>query len=100
MIYIIENSDNHYKIGYSKNPKKRIKQLNTGNSTDLKIVKLYETKYDSKIEAYLKNYFKPKLIKGEWFELTLEDIDNIENIVKINEHALNSLNKNIFVKIK
>ena len=74
MIYILENFENFYKIGYSKDPEKRVKQLNTGNSTSLKLIKKFKTKYDSKIESYLKKYFKTRNVRGEWFDLSNDDI--------------------------
>jgi len=93
MIYIIKNEVNHCKIGYSKHPQKRIKQLNTGTSSELSIFKTFETKYDSKIEAYLKYFFKYQNIKGEWFDLSSEDIDKVEYLIRIHENALGSLEK-------
>jgi len=99
MIYILENIEKFYKIGYSKNPENRVKQLNTGNSTGLKLLYKIETRYDSKIEAYLKNYYKHRHIKGEWFDFSKEDIDNIKHIIKIQESVLDCLYKsgNIFI---
>ena len=38
-IYLIQSQeDGYYKIGVSKHPKKRVKQLQTGNSSELKLL--------------------------------------------------------------
>jgi hypothetical protein len=40
--YLIQSlEDSYYKIGVSKHPKKRLKQLRTGNSSELKLVESY-----------------------------------------------------------
>lgn len=91
MIYILENVENFYKIGYSKNPQERVKQLSTGNSSELRLLKTFETKYDSKIEAYLKRYFNSKKIKGEWFDLSKEDIKKIDSLIENKESQFDML---------
>ena len=88
MVYILKNSENFYKIGYSKNPKNRVKQFNTANPYELKIIKTFETNFDSKIEAILKNHFKFRKISGEWFDLSDEDILKIESLIETYNKAL------------
>lgn len=99
MIYILENNEKYYKIGYSKDPERRVKQLNTGNSTNLKLLHKFTCKYDSIIESNLQKRFKHKNIKGEWFDLSEDDINSIKSLIKMQEKALDSLyeHKNIFI---
>lgn len=88
MIYILENIEKFYKIGYSKHPEKRVKQLNTGNSTCLTLLKTYTTRHDSKIESFLKSYFKLQQIRGEWFDLSKEDLEKIDEMILSRDKAL------------
>jgi len=45
-VYLIQSLENsYYKIGVSKDPKKRIKQLQTGNSSELKLVESYPSDF-------------------------------------------------------
>ena len=81
-VYLVSCCDGietQYKIGYTKNDvNKRVKQLKTGNSKDLKIEKVFSSKWGSKIEAVLHRKFSHLKISGEWFELNIEDVDQFE----------------------
>jgi len=72
----IEGTD-IYKIGFSKEPKKRIKSLQTGNSKKINLIHSFKTEKATKVESVLHRKFNfckkdsidgNKLI-GEWFEL-------------------------------
>lgn len=88
MIYIIAKtntiqSKHICKVGVSKNPDKRLKQLQTANECELQLVKTYQSikDYDYKIETSLQNvYYKRYKILNEWYELPREIIDNFENL--------------------
>lgn len=90
-IYLIKSLDNgYYKIGISKNPIKRLKQLQTGNSSLLEIVKEYKSEYANYIEKVLHRQFNSYRKEGEWFELSLDiqltfinECKKIENNIKI-----------------
>lgn len=87
-IYLIKNSEeSYYKIGVSKDPKKRIKELNTGNSAKLLLVDMFETDYAYKIEGTLHrkySYLKKHL---EWFDLSIiEELEFIKNCQSIEEN--------------
>ena len=71
-LYVIyDTTSNHCKIGFSATPEKRLKSLQTGNSTDLV---LYHTAKvpDDRAKAFEKqmhkeiNHYK---IRGEWFNI-------------------------------
>lgn len=83
-IYLISSIiDNKilYKIGISKSPKTRFKQLKTGNPGLIDIVIESEVgKYASKVEAVLHNLYKCKNINGEWFELSKTDVNDFNNL--------------------
>lgn len=83
-LYIIEDDyDSNYKIGITNNLNTRIKQLQTGNPSQLEFVAYFhsdiidslglEIKY---LEKFLHYNYRGKRIKGEWFNLeTLEVVD-------------------------
>jgi hypothetical protein len=76
-----------YKIGFTKRPiEKRIKELKTGNSKDIKVVSIFESRWASKIEATFHHLFKHKRINGEWYEMTQEKVDRfIQDCESIHE---------------
>lgn len=84
-VYLIQETENgYYKIGVSKNPKKRVKQLNTGNSSMLKLVMSYESEIANKIEKTLHRKYSHLSKEGEWFDLSVsEEADFINECEKI-----------------
>lgn len=94
-IYIMRDSGNSelYKIGISKEPKKRRCQLQTGNPHLIKLI--FEMKIEDDInplhvEKIVHNYLKEKNIwmLGEWFHIKEEDM-----VVRI-ANAMLSIKKN------
>jgi hypothetical protein len=85
MVYII--SDGTFtKIGWSKDPQKRLRQLQTGNSLRLKLLKIYEVPRIK--ERYLhKALFRYKVRhNGEWFNIpSAEAINVVDSLLN---HAL------------
>jgi hypothetical protein len=74
MIYFIKNVvSGHFKIGFSDNPRKRLKELQTGSDNRLVLIKSIEG--DKKLEASLHEQFSPYRLDGEWFSPS-EDIMN------------------------
>lgn len=86
-IYIISNEQNYIKVGVSKNPERRIKQLQTGNEHQLSL--LFKEEFNCsrnhllKIEKELHKKLKQMTTKsiGEWFLLDKCKIDNVKNII-------------------
>jgi hypothetical protein len=78
-VYIISSEFNEkkfYKIGFTKRPVDiRIKELKTGNASDLEIVNIFKSKWGTKIESLLHRDFKKYRLNGEWFDLN-EDLVN------------------------
>lgn len=72
-IYLISDGDK-YKIGISKNPYKRLKQLQTGHPKTLKLIKIFHYEVNGKITEkmmekrihYLLRQFRTRY-NGEWF---------------------------------
>ena len=70
--FIADTIFNEVKIGYSANPQKRLKELQTARSNELTLLKVIpgnqkeERKYHSQFCWYRKK-------KGEWFDLSDEN---------------------------
>ena len=95
---------NLYKIGISINPRKRLKQLQTGTPYELSILYLHESECAYKIEKILHNKFASKKVAenfrfdferliGEWFELSTKDVLSFEDNCKKIEETIEILKK-------
>ena len=94
-IYLIQSQeDGYYKIGVSKHPNKRIKQLNTGNSSELKLIESYKTDLAHQIERALQRRFSHMRKEGEWFEMSVNEEVNFIKYCKQVEDNINILKKN------
>lgn len=94
-VYLIQSLENsHYKIGVSKTPILRMKQLDTGNPSPTKLIEQYPSEFAYKIEKVLHNRYSYSRIKNkEWFELSInEEITFLDNCKKI-EDTIKSLKK-------
>jgi len=73
MIYLIQRDGTHeFKLGYSKHPEKRLRELQTGNSGKLLLIKVWdgdralEKKIHDKLRVSIKDK-QDKIGRGEWF---------------------------------
>lgn len=97
-IYLIcDPSNNSYKIGVTRNiNSNRIKKLQTGNSTELHIVKTYKCEFPFRLEKMLHFKFSNKHILNEWFNLSIDDIINFEKTCIELNNQINILKSNPF----
>ena len=99
-VYLIGEMDNkgRYKIGSTKakDVNKRLKQLQTGNSSELFIKESYETEHPFKLEKMLHNHFKSSNLIGEWFELSENDTEAFKRVCEEKEKIISSLKNNPF----
>lgn len=99
-VYLIGEKDNigKYKIGSTKakDVNKRLKQLQTGNSSELFIKEYYETEHPFKLEKMLHNHFKSSNLIGEWFELSEGDTEAFRGVCEEKEKIISSLKDNPF----
>jgi hypothetical protein len=87
-VYLINEVDtNNYKIGISKKPASngRIKNLQTGNHNELKVLFEIKSKCYTTLEKTLHRIYSNKHLRGEWFNLTNPDII-IKEIIKTNSN--------------
>jgi hypothetical protein len=99
-VYLIGEIDNKgkYKIGSTraKDIKKRLKQLQTGNSSELFIKESYETEHPFKLEKMLHNHFESSHLIGEWFELSEDDTKAFKRLCGDKSKVIESLKDNPF----
>ena len=86
-IYLIKSvEDSCYKIGISKHPNKRLSQLQTGNSADLKLIDVYPTELANQIEGTLHRKYSHIHKNGEWFDGSIEiEVSFIKECKRIEE---------------
>ena len=99
-VYLIGEMNNkgRYKIGSTnaKDVNKRLKQLQTGNSSELFIKESYETEHPFKLEKMLHNHFKSSNLIGEWFKLSKNDTEAFRKVCEEKENIISSLKDNPF----
>ena len=88
----LENSN--YKIGISKHPAKRLLQLQTGNSSQLKLIDTYQSEYVHQIEKTLHRRYEHLHTEGEWFYMGINNEINFKNECKQIEENIIILKKN------
>ena len=101
-IYLITELDREkeYKIGVTKNKNlcKRLSQLQTGNSSELFIIKSYKSKHPFKLEKWLHRHYSDKHKLNEWYELEMSDVEEFTSICNKYESMFESLSDNPYFK--
>jgi predicted GIY-YIG superfamily endonuclease len=71
-VYLLQSKENGlYKIGTSKDPNRRVKQLQTGSGETLYLLHEYESKYATIIEKAFHSTYSYTRKEGEWFDLDI-----------------------------
>lgn len=99
-VYLIKSlEDGYYKIGFSKNPSNRILTLQTGNSSELKLIEVYKSEFAHKIEKSLQNRYAHLKKEGEWFNLSVENEVSFKKECQQIEENIKFLKKsgNVFI---
>ncbi len=86
-IYIISNESNHIKVGITKNLKRRLRSLQTGNGDKLTI--LFSEEFDCtrkhllSVEKIIHNQLNTNLVKkhGEWYQINNDELQSIKNTI-------------------
>lgn len=94
-VYLIQSLENsYYKIGASKHPEKRISQLQTGNSSELRLIKKYQSEFANQIEKTLQRRYSHLRKEGEWFDMGISNEVSFINECQQIEGTLIFLKKN------
>ena len=81
VVYVMQNRQNgYYKIGRSISPTNRERTL---QAQEPDVVLLHKWFASAEIEKMLHEKFKGNRLRGEWFKLSQDDIDNIKSIMEI-----------------
>ena len=82
-IYVIKHrgKSSIYKIGKSADFHQRFETIQSYNSTELEVVLVQKTSLNSYLEKILHFEFKSKKIRGEWFDLSKEDVARLKELV-------------------
>ena len=98
---ICDQSTETFQIGRTRNPvEKRLKQLQTGCSGELFIMKTFETEYPVQLEKMLHKRFFGKRQLNEWFKLDLDDISGFSDICKKYDEIITSFKNDDFYNTK
>lgn len=76
-VYLMSINDEYHKIGYARNVKSRLGEMQVSTPYPIKVVHMIVTGNAPVLEVILQNRFADKWVAGEWFKLDQEDIDTI-----------------------
>ncbi|NBU82113.1 MAG: GIY-YIG nuclease family protein [Flavobacteriaceae bacterium] len=79
-IYVFQSSDSVFKIGRSKDLKKRLQTYQTGRSTDIILEYIYKTDHLNEVEGCLKALLKKNQYR-KYKELYQVNLDIIKNVI-------------------
>jgi hypothetical protein len=76
-----------YKIGCSKNPAHRMRRIaGAVLPFEYELIHVIESRNSRALEKALHLLFQEKRVRGEWFELTPQEVDVLKQITLANEH--------------
>ena len=82
-VYVIKHKGKSsiYKIGKSADFHQRLETIQSYNSAELEVVLVQKTSLNDYLEKILHFEFKSKKIRGEWFDLSKEDVARLKELV-------------------
>ena len=87
----------YYKIGHTnREPKKRLEEVQIYNPNKLHLINSHKTINYKKIEYLLHRRYSHKNIRGEWFDLSDDEVDNFSNKCKELENEIIIMKDNPF----
>jgi hypothetical protein len=83
LVYFIKViNTNRFKIGYTNQTMdKRLSGLQVGCPYELVPHRAIKCSDPNKLEKYLHDCFQTKKVRGEWFDLTDDEVDQIANFI-------------------
>lgn len=73
-IYVMQDEQFYFKIGFSKNPLNRLKTLQQKEHKQIKLLCAWECSDVNYVERSIHSWFVDRRITGEWFNLTTNDL--------------------------
>ena len=80
-----QNNEHKVKIGYSKNPNKRLKSLSTSSPSPLILLGYFEGTMQNEMETHLR--FEKDCLNLEWYNLSDEILDFINEVNLLNVYC-------------
>ena len=94
-VYLIKDLyNNTYKIGVAKDVTRRMKSLQTGNVSPLKLIWDFKTDYPYRLEGMLHKTLQEYREHNEWFGLPEAIIDDFPNMCERINNIIISLKDN------
>lgn len=90
----------NFKIGVTKNIKKRVHELQTGSDNEIWVVKYVKSNTPYLLETMLHKKYHNENILNEWFALTSHDVYSFEKTCDELHKRINVLKENPFMKIR
>lgn len=90
-VYILNTGRNLYKIGKTQDLHKRLAAYHTHLPVMFRVIRQYAALNMTDLEESLHIVFQHKRVKGEWFELSKDDLIICDNIAR--NYALQALQK-------
>lgn len=81
-VYLASSDIGLYKIGISRNPRKRVAKLRAQSPLNILLQHFFSVDDMARAEAQLHKVCEPKHYKGEWFSLSQEDVAWIQSITE------------------
>lgn len=88
LVYVIAHPNGYYKIGVSKNPANRLKQLQTATPYQLTLHGLFQSNAPQIAEQAIHHVHDDYRVRGEWFDLPAGALADIEDICGFTGQAL------------
>lgn len=82
-VYLMKADNGVYKIGMSVNPVQRMLSLERTLPYDLELIHTIQSKRMKHLERYFHDLFKESRLKGEWFDLTPEQVEQFKNYKEV-----------------
>jgi hypothetical protein len=97
-VYLVcDPANDTFKIGVTRDiQSNRFKKLQTGNSTELHVVNIYQCDYPFRLEKMLHFRFSPKHTLNEWFTLDSHDVSRFNDICEETNNILKAMLSNPF----
>lgn len=90
-VYILKTGKNLHKIGLTQDLQKRLAAYHTHLPVGFRVVRQYPAENITELEESLHIVFQHKRVKGEWFELSPDELIICDNIAR--NYALGKLQK-------
>lgn len=87
-LYLMKNELGLYKVGISKSPKKRARDISNTSGFNTHVVRVWDVYQAFQLEQSIHVKFTDKRKKGEWFDFSEDDLGEVFSFVKENYNKI------------